>query len=244
MVIGATAAGVAGVLKVKRNVNEVISTIMLNYVYIGLVSWMFDEFFIVSTDTLNVKTEQLPRSAWFPWLVGGQLTGFLIIALIVIAVYWVLVWKTKFGFHLRASGANSGAARVAGVNPGRMVMTSMLLSGAVAGLVGLPGLLGDSHAYRRGLAEGYGFEGIAVALLGRNHPVGIVLASFLFGFLDRTSAILQVNEIPQEIVQIMKAVTVIAVVVVNAALGRWHNRRTQRIAAKEIGALDLGAVAA
>jgi len=244
MVIGAAGAGIAGVLKVKRGVNEVISTIMLNYIYIGLVSWMFVEFFIVSTDTLNVKTKQLPRSAWFPQLVHGKLGGFLIIALIVIFAFWVLVWKTRFGYHLRASGANPGAARVAGVNPGRMVMTAMLLSGAVAGLVGLPGLLGDSHAYRRGLAEGYGFEGIAVALLGRNHPVGIVLASLLFGFLDRSSAILQVNEIPQEIVQIIKGVTVLAVVIVNAALKRWYDRRTQRVAAVAVGAIDLEAAAA
>ncbi|HEY7625942.1 MAG TPA: ABC transporter permease [Ilumatobacteraceae bacterium] len=244
MAVGAAGAGIAGVLKVKRGVNEVISTIMLNYIYIGLVSWMFDEFFIVSTDTLNVKTQQLPRSAWFPQLVHGKLGGFLIIALIVIFAFWVLVWKTRFGFHLRASGANAGAARVAGVNPGRMVMTAMLLSGAVAGLVGLPGLLGDSHAYRRGLAEGYGFEGIAVALLGRNHPVGIVLAAILFGFLDRASAILQINAIPQEIVQIIKGVTVLAVVIVNAALKRWYDRRTQRVAAVAVGAIDLEAAAA
>ena len=242
MAIGAVGAGVAGVLKVKRGVNEVISTIMLNYIYIGLVSWMFDEYFIVGTQTLNVHTDFLPRSAWFPLLVHGKekLTGFLVIALLVIVVFWVVVWKTRFGFHLRSSGANPGAARVAGVNPGRMVMTAMLLSGAVAGLVGLPGLLGDTpHAYRRGLAEGYGFEGIAVALLGRNHPVGIVLASLLFGFLDRSSAILQVNEIPQEIVQIIKGVTVLAVVIVNAALKRWYDRRTQRVAAAAIGAIEL-----
>ena len=94
------------------------------------------------------------------------------------------------------------------------------------------------------LAEQYGFEGIAVALLGRNHPVGIVLAALLFGFLDRTSGILQVNEIPQEIVQIIKGVTVLAVVIVNAALKRWYDRRTQRVAAAAISAIDLEAATA
>ncbi len=243
MIIGGLWAGVAGLLKVKRGVNEVISTIMLNYIAISLVSWMFDTWFVVSADTLNVKTKELPRTAWFPQLVKGKLTGFLVIALLVMVVFWVVVWKTKFGFHLRSSGANPGAARVAGVNPKRMVMISMLLSGAVAGLVGMPGLLGDSHAYRRGLAEGYGFEGIAVALLGRNHPVGIVMAALLFGFLDRTSSILQVYNVPQEIVQIIKGVTVLAVVIVNEALKRWYNRHTQRVAAEAIGALELGAAA-
>jgi ABC-type uncharacterized transport system permease subunit len=243
MAVGAAWASIAGYLKVKRGVNEVISTIMLNYIAFSVTGWLFDTYFVVGADTLNVKTKELPRSAWFPHLVDGKLTGFVVIALLVVALFWVIVWKTKFGFHLRASGANPGAARVAGVNPKRMVLTAMLLSGAIAGLVGMPGLLGDSHAYRRGLAEGYGFDGIAVALLGRNHPVGIVIASLLFGFLDRTSGILQVYNIPQEIVQIIKGVTVLAVVIVNEALKRWHDRHTQHAAAAAIGALDIGAVA-
>jgi ABC-type uncharacterized transport system permease subunit len=239
MTVGALWAGIAGFLKVKRGVNEVISTIMLNYVAIGLVSWMFDTFFVVGADTLNVKTKELPRSAWFPELVKGKLTGFVFIVAIVIFVFWVVVWKTKFGFHLRSSGANPGAARVAGVNPSRMIMTSMLLSGAIAGLVGMPGLLGDSHAYRRGLAEGYGFDGIAVALLGRNHPLGIVISGMLFGFLDHSSGILQVNAIPRSIIDIIKGVIVLTVVIVNEALKRWHNRRTQQASAALINAVEL-----
>jgi general nucleoside transport system permease protein len=244
MVVGATWAGVAGLLKVKRGVNEVISTIMLNYIAIGLASWMFDTFFVIGADTLNVKTKELPRTAWFPELVKNKLTGFVFIALIVIVLFWVVVWKSKFGFHLRASGANPGAARVAGVNPGRMIMTAMLLSGAIAGLVGMPGLLGTDHAYRRGLAEGYGFDGIAVALLGRNHPIGIVLSALLFGFLDHSSGILQVNSIPRSIVDIIKGVTVLAVVIVNEALKRWHNRRIQQASAAMISAIDVGAAVA
>ena len=239
MVIGALWASVAGILKVKRGVNEVIATIMLNYIAIGLVSWMFDTFFVVGADTLNVKTKELPRTAWFPELVKGKLTGFIVIDIVVILVFWVIVWKTKFGFHLRASGANPGAARVAGVNPKRMIMTAMILSGAIAGLVGMPGLLGDSHAYRRGLAEGYGFDGIAVALLGRNHPVGIVVSGLLFGFLDHSSGILQVNSIPRSIIDIIKGVIVLTVVIVNEALRRWHNRRTQQASAAMISAIEL-----
>lgn len=244
MVVGAAWASVAGVLKVKRGVNEVISTIMLNYIAIGLVSWMFDTWFVVGADTLNVKTKELPRTAWFPELVKGKLTGFVFIVLVVIVVFWVLVWKTKFGYHLRASGANPGAARVAGVNSSRMIMTAMLMSGAIAGLVGMPGLLGDSHAYRRGLAEGYGFDGIAVALLGRNHPVGIVISGLLFGFLDHSSGILQVNSIPRSIIDIIKGVIVLTVVIVNEALKRWHNRRTQQASAAMITALEMEAAPA
>jgi simple sugar transport system permease protein len=245
MVVGAAWASVAGILKVRRGVNEVISTIMLNYIAIGLVSWMFDTWFVVGGGTtLNVTTKPLPRTAWFPELVKGKLTGFVVIALVVVVVFWVVVWKTKFGFHLRASGANAGAAKVAGVNPGRMVMTAMLLSGAVAGLVGMPILLGGEHAYGRGVAEGYGFDGIAVALLGRNHPVGIVISAVLFGFLDHSSGILQVNSIPRSIVDIIKGVVVLAVVIVNEALKRWHNRRIQQASAAMITAIELEVAAA
>ena len=244
MAVGAAWASIAGVLKVKRGVNEVISTIMLNYIAIGLVSWMFDSFFVVGADTLNVKTKELPRTAWFPELVKGKLGGFVIVALVVIALFWVIVWRTKFGFHLRASGANPGAARVAGVNPKKMIMVSMLLSGAIAGLVGMPGLLGDVHAYRRGLAEGYGFDGIAVALLGRNHPVGIVLSALLFGFLDHSSGILQVNSVPRSIIDIIKGVIVLTVVIVNEALRRWHNRRTQAASAALISSSEVQVAAA
>ena len=244
MAVGAAWAGIAGVLKVKRGVNEVISTIMLNYIAIGVASWMFDTFFVVGGDSLDVRTKELPRTAWFPELVKGKLGGFVVMAVIVSVLFWVVVWKSKFGFHLRASGANPGAARVAGVNPARMIMTAMLLSGAVAGLVGMPGLLGDApHAYRRGLAEGYGFDGIAVALLGRNNPIGIVLSALLFGFLDHSSGILQVNEIPRSIVDIIKGVTVLTVVIVNEALKRWHNRRIQQESATMISAIEVGAAA-
>lgn len=244
MSVGALWAAIAGVLKVKRGVNEVISTIMLNYIAIGLVSWMFDSFFVVGADTLNVKTKELPRTAWFPEIVKGKLSGFVFVDLAVIVLFWVIVWRTKFGFHLRASGANPGAARVAGVNPKKMIMVSMLLSGAIAGLVGMPGLLGDVHAYRRGLAEGYGFDGIAVALLGRNHPVGIALSALLFGFLDHSSGILQVNSVPRSIIDIIKGVIVLTVVIVNEALRRWHNKRTQQASAAMISTVEVQVVAA
>jgi len=100
-------------------------------------------------------------------------------------------------------------------------------------------LLGDVHAYRRGLAEDYGFNGIAVALLGRNHPVGIVISGLLFGFLDHSSGILQVNSIPRSIIDIIKGVIVLTVVIVNEALKRWHNRRTQQASAEMISAHQM-----
>ena len=158
MTAGALWAGIAGWLKVKRNVNEVISTIMLNFIALSLVAWAFDDFFRVEspTESLLVKTKELPKSAWFPDLVDRRLNGMFIMAILVLILFWVVVWKTKFGFRLRASGGNAGAARATGVNPKKMILISMLLSGAIAGLVGMRALLGDVHAYQNNLAEQQG----------------------------------------------------------------------------------------
>ena len=118
MATGAIWAAFAGWLKVKRGVNEVISTIMLNFVALSLVAWAFKSFFTADTapGVLLVKTKELPPSAWFPDIVERRLNGMFFIAILVLVLFYVLVWKTKFGFQLRASGANPGAARVTGVN--------------------------------------------------------------------------------------------------------------------------------
>ena len=236
MASGALWSGIAGWLKVKRGVNEVISTIMLNFIALSLVAWSFDDFFRVDspTESLLVKTKELPKSAWFPDLVDRRLNGMLIVALVVLVLFWVIVWKTRFGFRLRASGANAGAARVTGVHPKKMILISMLLSGALAGLVGMRALLGDVHAYQNNLAEQQGFNGIAVALLGRNHPLGIFFSAILFGFLGEASGKLQLDDIPKEIATIMTGIIVLAVVIINEAVKRWDDRRIQRKAAAEL----------
>ncbi len=233
MATGAIWAAFAGWLKVKRGVNEVISTIMLNFVALSLVAWAFKSFFTADNAPggLLAKTKELPPSAWFPDIVERRLNGMFFIAILVLVLFYVLVWKTKFGFQLRASGANPGAARVTGVNPKRMVMISMLMSGALAGLVGMRALLGDVHAYQNNLAEQQGFNGIAVALLGRNHPLGIFISALLFGYLGEASGRLQLEDIPKEITTIMTGIIVLAVVIINEAVKRWDDKRIQHKAA-------------
>ena len=227
MTAGAAWASIAALLKVKRGVNEVITTIMLNSIALSLIDWLFQEFFVVEVKgQLDSKTKILPRSAWIPDLVKNQLTSFILISLLVVFAFWVLVFKSRFGFRLRASGLNAVAARTAGISSQRMIVSSLLISGAVAGLAGLPSLLGNVHAYGPTRPDGYGFKGIAVALLGRNHPIGIVTAALLFGFLDSVAGPLQIEKIPQSIVTVMQAIILLTVVIVNEATTRWLNRRT------------------
>jgi simple sugar transport system permease protein len=235
MVAGAAWASITAVLKVKRNVNEVISTIMLNFIALSIIQWLFENWFRDNeAQGLNVKTKLIPQSGRMPDIVSGRLSGVFLVALLVAFAYWIIVFKSRFGFRLRASGLNAGAARTSGISANRMIVTALLLSGAVAGLVAMQNMLSVTFAYGpNATPTGFGFAGIAVALLGRHHPIGIVSAAILFGFLDSTSAELQLAEIPSSIVKVMQAIIVLTVVIVNeAAIRRLNKATAERTAAK------------
>ncbi len=233
MVAGAAWASIAAVLKVTRGVHEVISTIMLNYVALSVIQWLFENFFRDNGESgLNVKTKLIPTSGRMPDIVKGRLGGMFLVALLVVFLYWVLVFKSRFGFRLRSSGINPGAARTSGIDANKMIFLSLLISGGIAGLVAMQSVVGEIYGYGpNATPTQLGFLGIAVALLGRHHPLGIVSAALLFGFLDSTSAQLQLNEIPSSIVKLIQAITVLTVVIINEATIRWLNKRTAEQAA-------------
>ena len=226
IVVGAVWAGIAGVLKVTRGVSEVISTIMLNFIGGGLATYLLVTFFKqTGGGNLSSASKPLPSSAHFPSLnplldalglrvlSGAHLYGFTVLAILIGIAYYILIDRTRFGFELRASGMNPWAAQASGVAPKSMVVKTMLISGGIAGLVGMPHLLGFSHSYSNDFPSGLGFTGIAVALLGRNHPIGIALGALLFGFMERSAEILDLSGIPKEIVVIMQGSIVLSVVV-------------------------------
>ena len=135
----------------------------------------------------------------------------------------VLLNRTRFGFDLRATGASATAAVASGIDVSRMVVISMLLSGGVAGLIGMPLLFGDAHTYGTTFQAGLGFAGIAVALLGRNHPVGIAFGALLFAFLVEQSSLLEINAgISNDIVAITQGVLVLSVVVAYELVRRYR----------------------
>lgn len=236
MLAGAFWAGIAGYLKVKRGVNEVISTIMLNAIALQVLDWLFNEFFRFDdgTGSLDVRTKKLPESAWVGDIIDDKLNGFIVIALLVVVVYYVLVFRSRFGFRLRASGLNPEAARTSGISANRMIMIAMLISGAIAGLAGMPYLLGEGHSYGPTRPGGYGFSGLSVALLGRNNPIGIVFAALLFGFLEAAGGPLQLEEIPSSIVRVMQGITLLSVVIISGLANRWYARRTTERAAAQL----------
>ena len=151
------------------------------------------------------------------------------LAVAVGVIFQLVLSYTRFGFDLRAAGRSLSAAQASGVNVKRMVVIALLMSGAIAGLVGMPILLGESHSYSAiTFQTGLGFTGIAIALLGRNNPLGIAFASLLWAFLDQSALILDLEGIPKEVVQITQGVVVLSVVVAYEVVRRIALRTQQR----------------
>ncbi|GAB3727292.1 ABC transporter permease [Nocardiopsis nanhaiensis] len=240
--VGGLWAGIAGYLKVARGVSEVISTIMLNSIATGITAYLLTEGRLaVEISTNNIGTPPIPESGWVPGIpatfLGSEqeIYGLVLLAVAVGIGYWVMLNRTRFGFELRATGQSQTAAEASGVNVKKMVFLSMLFSGMVAGLVGLPQLLGSSHYYALDFPVGLGFIGIAIALLGRNHPVGIVFASLFWAFLNQAAGILPFDGIPEEIAVIAQATIVLTVVVVYEIVHRWGRRYQQQQIGSQLG---------
>jgi general nucleoside transport system permease protein len=247
VLVGALWAGIVGVLKVTRGVSEVISSIMLNFIALGTASFLLTGPLRGSGESESIVTTKIiPESGWFPNLNGiltglglaeprSELYGFLLVALLVGVLIAVLLRRTRFGFDLRATGLSPSAATASGVDTRGMVIKTMLLSGAVAGLIGLPELLGDAHRFSTEFTAGLGFLGIAVALLGKNSPLGIAFAALLFAFLDRAALPLQFADIPSSVVTIIQGTIVLAVVIANEIARRLALRSAERAGAAAAG---------
>jgi simple sugar transport system permease protein len=226
----------------------VISTIMLNTIAFGITAYLLIHYLRQKAvrGNLIVKTPLIPRSGWLPSLdpllravgihppQGYSLSSYLVIGLIAGIFYYLLVWRTRFGFDLRATGWNFHAAAASGVRPRAMIIRTMLISGALAGLVGLGPLLSTYHQYTDNIQTGIGFTGIAVALLGRNHPIGVAIGAFLWAIMERSGEILSFNNVPKEIVTIMEGVLVLSVVVAYEVVRRIRLAQEQRTVARRL----------
>lgn len=243
--VGGAWAAIPGILKVTRGVNEVISTIMLNFVATGLTAWLLGNYFRFETGQLLSATKSMPTSARIPHLdrlleaIGldppesVQLQGYLIIAILVGVGYYVLLFRSRFGFDLRATGLNPAAARSSGISPKRMVLVTIILSGAVAGLIGMGALLSDPQHYKYSdqFPLSLGFTGLSLALLGRNHPVGIALAGIVWAAIERGTQPLTQAGFPQEIGRIMQGAFLLTAVIVFEVMQRRSAAEAVRQAA-------------
>lgn len=232
MIVGAMWAGIAGVLKVTRGVSEVVSTIMLNAIATAVIGYLLQVGRLGHLDEAGTKisTTPIPESSRFFEFptTPTPVWGFIVVAAIAGVAYWFVLSRTRFGFDLRSVGMSGSAAQASGVDVKKMVVTSMLISGAMAGLIGMPTLLNDSFEYSGDFPVGVGFTGIAIALLGRNHPVGIALGAALWAFLERGSGQLEFEGYDKEIVGVIQGVIVLCVVIAYEVVRRYGLKRQQR----------------
>ncbi len=209
---GAFWGGIVGALKARFNVSEVVATIMLNYVA------FFGSRYLTSLipGTNTYRTPAYPETALLDSAVlqgltnGSRLNYGLYLTLASVIFFWIVIGKTRLGFSLRATGLNKDAARYGGINVNAGITTAMAISGAFAGLAGAVVALG-SFSYGRVLGgqDGYGFDGIAVALVGNSTGWGTALAGLLFGMLKSAQPLMQSRQIPKEITAIIMGLVVV-----------------------------------
>lgn len=192
MVVGGFWGFIPGYLKAKFGSHEVINTIMLNFIAIALVGYFTQYFYKVPGDAIQ-RTAEIGHAAYIPRL--NEYLTFIphdvplnlafIIGIIMCVLVYVFLWKTKWGYELRAVGENPSAAEYGGISSKKQVIVAMTISGMLAGMVAIGEVQGTRHHFESGFSADWGFLGIAVALLGRNHPLGVFIAAIFFGVLLR-----------------------------------------------------------
>lgn len=196
-IFAAIAAGgiwgaIPGLLKAKFGSHEVINTIMLNFIGIALMGYFTQYFYKLPGDPMQ-RTAEISEAAHIPRLnqfIPGiphdvPLNVAFLLALLMCVLVYVFLWKTKWGYELRAVGENPDAAEYGGISTKKQIILAMTISGMLAGMVGIGEVQGTRHHFEVGFSADWGFLGIAVALLGRNHPLGVLIAAIFFGVLSR-----------------------------------------------------------
>jgi simple sugar transport system permease protein len=208
---GAIWGFIPGWLKVKTGGHEVINTIMLNFIAFRISDWLLSGP-MQRPDSFNPVSPTIQESAMLPRFFESPIRfhlGFFLALVAAWLVYWLL-FKTKWGFDLRSVGANPKAARYAGMSIMGTTVLAMSLSGALAGLAGTNEVLGLNHNLAMAFSAGYGFDSIALALLGKSHPLGVVLASLLFGTLRNGATRMQVvAQVPIDIITVLQALILV-----------------------------------
>ncbi len=218
---GALIGGVSGIMKVARDAHEVLTAIMLNAIVAAVALWAGNAVLFEGGTT---RSREIAVGARLPQLGfgGSAANASLFLAIAVVALVWWLRARTTWGQMLRTVGRNPDAARTLGIDVGRVRVLAMMAAGAVAGLAAVGFVLGHKHAYEEGLGRGVGFLGIAAALLGRSHPIGIGIAALVLGFLS-VGGLAVADKIPKELTEMLQGVVVLSV----ACAGPWVRRHSK-----------------
>jgi ABC-type uncharacterized transport system permease subunit len=211
---------IPGILKARFGSHEVINTIMLNFIAVALLSYLTQYHYKTPGDPI-METVQIGQNAHIARL-GKVIPGLpefiplnvaFVVALICCGLVYLFLWRTKWGYELRATGTNPSAAEYGGISVRKQIIVAMTISGALAGMVGINEVLGYRYRYYDGFSDNYGFTGIAVALLGRNHPVGVIISALLFAMLQRGGIPVDAftEHVTKDIVQVLQGTIILFV---------------------------------
>ena len=245
MAFGAFWAFIPGWLQAKRGSHIVITTIMFNFLAAALMTYLLVEIFI-KPGQQAAESRTFETGVWLPFVhdvfaafganIGrSSLNLSIVVAAACLVAFWFFVWRTRWGYEIRAVGHNESAAVYGGISPARSIMLAMAISGGLAGLVGVNEIIGVHHRLLLEFTAGYGFVGIAVALMGRNHPVGIVLAALLFGVLYQGGSELAFDmpNVTRDMVVVLQGL----VILFSGALEHMFRGRIERLFARRARAV-------
>jgi len=232
---GAAWGGIAGLLKARFGVNEILSTVMLNAIALQLMNYLLRGPMLdpeqIAAGTNVPQSATLPDQVWLLRLVPRtQLHAGLLLAIVLAVVVYIFLWRTTIGYRIRAVGLNPSAARYAGIPVKSYMALAMTLSGAFAGLAGAVEVTGVHHRMIEGLSGGYGFTGIVAALFGKLHPLGAIPASIIFGgLLTGADKMQRTVQVPSSLIVVIEGLIVLFVVASDYFVKKRARRRVAEV---------------
>ncbi len=211
MIAGMVVGAIPGYFRAKHDTSEVIVAIMLNYIVMLFTSFLANGPF--KSEGAVSQTELIAENAMLHKLLkNSQLTSALFLLVVVAIALYLFLWRSSLGFKIRAVGGNASAAVAAGINSGQLIIFSMAMSGGIAAMAGVTEVMGKYGRFIDGFSPSFGFTGIAVAILGRNHPVGVLLTAFLFGILDNGALRMgRVTDVSANIIIVVQSLVILLV---------------------------------
>jgi ABC-type uncharacterized transport system permease subunit len=217
---GGVWGAIPGILKARFGSHEVINTIMLNFLAVALLSYFVQYHYKTPGDPIMQSIPIGPGAhiarlgkfiPSFPLFIPVNLA--FVLALVCCGLVYIFLWRTKWGYELRSTGTNPTAAEYGGISVRKQIVIAMTISGALAGMVGINEVMGYRYRYYDGFSDNYGFTGIAVALLGRNHPVGVIISALLFAVLQRGGIPVDAftQHVTKDIVQVLQGTIILFV---------------------------------
>lgn len=226
LLAGALWAFVPGFLKARFQISEIVVTVMMNYIMSSLVSFLLSGPWQAPNDHF-LQTPRFSASTFLPTFFSSRIHLGLFLAILLVILVYILLWKTPLGFEIRAVGANPLAAKYKGIRDTTIILIVMILSGAIAGLAGGMELAGLHHRLRLDISTGYGYTGILIALLGRLSPLGVVPAAIFFGALVNGSTSMQIKYfVPVPLVYTIQGIVLIFLLIFDTLI-RYRIRKVE-----------------